>query len=344
MIDFGYKQGKANIALKIDSDYIWDASVIEAEGKYWLFCSHWPFSRGFNWNWCCVSRIFLAVSETPEGPYRFVKDIFVPRDKHYFDGRNTHNTCIKYHKGKFYLYYMGTTYDFPVPEDSLSVPEQTVYDVWNSKRIGLAISDKIDGEYVRRDTPLLEPRPYPKWDSAITTNPSVIIKENGETLMLYKSAIYEKVGRTAPLKIGVAIAPTPEGPFVRYTENPILDFKDAEYSFEDPCLWYDEKRKKYCAIMKDCIGNVTGQYGDLFYAESDDCKDFALADNPTVISRDVEWTDGHKSKQSNLERPCVLFNKDGEPTHIFCASGDGKQPWAFEGPTYVVCIKLEKKN
>ena len=38
----------------------------------------------------------------------------------------------------------------------------------------------------------------------------------------------------------------------------------------------------------------------------------------------------------------VLFDENGKPTHIFCASGEGA-PYSFKGTTYIVCVKLEKK-
>jgi hypothetical protein len=48
--------------------------------------------------------------------------------------------------------------------------------------------------------------------------------------------------------------------------------------------------------------------------------------------------------QGNLERPCVLFDENGEPTHIFCASGGfSDAPYAFKDRTRVVCLKLEKQ-
>ena len=38
----------------------------------------------------------------------------------------------------------------------------------------------------------------------------------------------------------------------------------------------------------------------------------------------------------------VLIDENGEPTHIFCATGDGGK-YRFEGRTYIVCMKLEKE-
>ncbi len=339
--DFGYKAGQANIALQLDGYYVWDCSVIKSGGKYHMFSSRWKKEYGFGWNWVFNSEIIHSVSDTPEGPYQFQNVVLPRRGRQYFDGMNTHNTCIKEYNGKFYLYYMGTTYggDIPTGEHSYAYAEET----WNRKRIGLAVADDINGEFVRRDQPLLEPRDCSYWDCTITTNPSVAIMPDGKTYMIYKSR--SAIGK--PLKLGIAVAEKPDGEFKRLSDQPILDFDDENMHIEDPFLWYDEKKKKFCLITKDDVKNgaygVTGEWGSGFYAESDDCKDFVIGDDPKVYSRTVEWADGSVTTQGNLERPCVLFDEDGTPTHIFCASGAGTAPYSFEGGTYVVCIKLENK-
>lgn len=122
-----------------------------------------------------------------------------------------------------------------------------------------------------------------------------------------------------------SVLDTPEGPITRLTEGPILQFADENLHVEDPFLWYDAPRKKFCLIAKDDCKNgssgITGEWGGGFYAESDDCIHFELAEDPKVYSRTVNWKDGHISKQGNLERPCLLFDENGIPTHVFCASG-----------------------
>ena len=340
--NFGYKAGKANIALQMDDYYVWDCSVIKADGKYHMFSSRWKKEYGFGWNWVFNSEIIHSVSDTPEGPYQFQNVVLPRRGRQYFDGMNTHNTCIKEYNGKFYLYYMGTSYGADVPETE-DVLSYLCVETWNRKRIGLAIADDINGEFIRRDTPLLEPRDCSYWDCTVTTNPSVAIMPDGKTYMIYKSrSAYGK-----PLKLGIAVADKPDGEFTRLSDQPILDFDSEDIHMEDPCLWYDEKKKKFCLIAKDDVKNgaygVTGEWGSGFYAESDDAQDFTIGDDAKVYSRTVEWTDGRVTTQGNLERPSVLFDENGEPTHIFCASGGGTLPYNFEGSTYVVCIKLEKK-
>ena len=342
--DFGYKAGKAVKALELDGYYVWDCSVIKANGQYHMFSSRWKEEYGFGWNWVFNSEIIHSVSDTPEGPYRFQNVVLPRRGRQYFDGMNTHNTCIKEYDGKFYLYYMGTTYGGEIPEGQ-EIPFFLEYtnETWNKKRIGLAIADDINGEFVRRDTPILEPRDCSFWDCTVTTNPSVAILPDGKTYMIYKS----RCAYARPLKLGIAVADKPDGEFKRLSDDPILDFKDEDKHIEDPFIWYDAKKEKFCLITKDDVKNggfgVTGEWGAGFYAESDDCMDFTIGDDPKVYSRKITWEDGRETVQCNLERPSLLFDENGEPTHIFCASGTGKNPYAFEGKTYIVCIKLEKK-
>ena len=341
--DFGYKAGKANIALRLDDYYVWDCSVIKSGGKYHMFSSRWKKEYGFGWNWLFNSEIIHSVADKPEGPYHFQNVALPRRGREYFDGMSTHNTCIKEYNGKFYLYYMGTTYGGDIPTSINDVSQVYGEETWNRKRIGVAVADDINGEFVRRDTPLLEPRDCRYWDCTITTNPSVAIMPNGKTYMIYKSR--SAVGK--PLKLVIAVADKPDGDFKRLSDKPILDFADSNMHIEDPFIWYDAQKKKFCLITKDDVKNgaygVTGEWGSGFYAESDDCMDFAIGGDPKVYSRTIEWTDGKTTTQGNLERPSVLFDENGEPTHIFCASGFAENPYDFTDITFVVCMKLEKK-
>jgi hypothetical protein len=341
--NFGYKAGKANIALKLDGYYVWDSSVIKSGGKYHMFSSRWKKEYGFGWNWLFNSEIIHSVSDTPEGPYRFQNVALPRRGREYFDGMSTHNTCIKEYNEKFYLYYMGTTYGGDIPTSANDISSEYGLETWNRKRIGVAVADDINGEFIRRDTPLLEPRTCDYWDCTITTNPSVAIMPDGKTYMIYKSR--SAVGK--PLKLGIAVADKPDGVFKRLSDKPILDFADENMHIEDPFIWYDEGKKKFCLITKDDVKNgaygITGEWGSGFYAESDDCMDFTIGDEPKVYSRTIEWTDGRVTTQGNLERPSVLFDENGKSTHIFCASGFGQQPYDFTDVTFIVCMKLEKK-
>ena len=339
---FGYKTGKAVKALEIEGYYVWDCSVIEADGKYHMFSSRWKKELGFGWNWLFNSEIIHSVAVKPQGPYEFQNVVFPRRGRQYFDGMNTHNTCIKCFNDRFYLYYMGCTYGIEIPH-SEDVPYGDALEVWNKKRIGLGVSEDINGVFLRRDTPLLEPRNCSFWDCTATTNPTVAILPNGKTYMIYKS----RSGNGRPLKLGVAVADSPDGEFKRICDTPIFNFKDQNIHIEDPFLWYDKERKKFCVIAKDDTKNgafgITGEWGSGFYAESDDCIHFEIAKNPKAYSRNINWADGRNTIAANLERPSLLFDKNGVPTHLFCASGNGNEPYQFKDGTFIICIELKKK-
>ena len=341
--DFEYKVGPAVKAMEMRDYFVWDCSVIKAsDGKYHMFSSRWPKEYGFGWNWLFNSEIIHCVSNTPEGPYKFRNVVLKRRGRQCFDGMNTHNPCIKEYQGKYYLYYMGNTYGGEIPQNTQIAPNYAT-ETWNRKRIGIAVADDINGEFVRRDKPLLEPRDCSYWDCTITTNPSVTILPDGRTYMIYKSL--RSTGK--PLQLGIAVADTPDGEFRRLSDNPILEFKNDDYHVEDPFLWYDERRKKFCLVAKDDVKNgslgITGEWGSGFYAESDDCMDFEIPEHPTLYTRTVTWKDGRQTLQGNLERPSILFDEEGNPTHLFCASGNGNTPYFFDDNTFIVCMKLEKK-
>ena len=339
--DFPYITGLASVALDMEGYYVWDSAVIKASGKYHMFCSRWKQELGFGCNWVFNSEIVHCISDSPEGPYVFKNSVLPRRGRSFFDGMNTHNTCIRHHNGKFYLYYMGTTYGGDIPNGN-GVSAERYLETWNRKRIGLAVAENIDGEFTRFDFPLLEPRDCSHWDCTITTNPSVVIKPNGKTYLIYKS----RSSCHSPLQLGVAAADSPDGKFERLCDKPILNFEDPDIHIEDPFVWFDSGRNKFCLIAKDDLKNgsdgITGEWGAGFYAESDDCINFEVAPNPKVYSRNIRWKNGEECVLGNLERPSLLTDENGKPTHIFCAAGKGR-PYDFSERTFVVCMELNEK-
>ena len=319
--------------------FIWCGSVVQGEdGRYHMFASRWPKALGFRAQWLFNSQIVRAVSPVPEGPYQFEEVVLERRERHYFDAMNHHNPQIRYWNGKYYLYYMGTTYGGPVPQQGSSISEGRFTEVWNNKRIGLAVSDSVYGPWRRMDTPLLEPRKPGNWDCTATTNPTVAILPGGTTYMVYKSREYS----AATLKLGVAVAPSPEGPFERLQDEPILQFEAPDMYVEDPFLWYTPDGTFHLLIKDDPKNGscgLTGEWGAGVYATSKDCRNWTMGPNPKAYSRTVLWNDGSRTLQCNLERPFLLFH-DGKPTHLFLATGKGSKPYEFEH-TWNMVIPLQ---
>jgi len=238
-----------------------------------------------------------------------------------------------YWNGTYYLYYMGTTYGGPIPEPGEIISQERMIEVWNNKRIGLATSKSVYGPWKRAEVPLLEPRRPGHWDCTITSNPSVAIMPDGTTYLIYKSREYAM----STLQLGVAKAPTPEGPFARLTYDPIFKFQNSDFHVEDPFLWYSDGL--FHILIKDDFknncGGITGEWGAGIYATSQDCINWDIHYDPKAYSRKVLWDDGTTTLQCNLERPNLLF-QEGKSTHLFLATGDGPNPYNFSNSWNIV--------
>ncbi|MDR1190820.1 MAG: glycoside hydrolase family protein [Verrucomicrobiales bacterium] len=315
--------------------WIWCGSAIKGEdGRYHLFASRWPRTLTFSGHWITNSEIVRAVSDTPAGPYSFADVVLPWRHRRYFDGLMTHNPNIQKFDGKYYLFYIGATYDFDIPtperqihEGKYSEHRELYRRAWGNKRIGLAVSDSVGGPWRRPDRPLLDTRPG-HWDALITSNPSAAVRDDGFTVLIYKS----RRDWAAPFQLGIATAPHPAGPYTRAGAGPIFPF-----DVEDPFIWWEDGR--YHVIMKDFKGALCGEPDGGAYAWSADGRHWQLPADARAYSRTIRWQDGTATTHGNFERPNLLL-QDGHPTHLFAAVSDDERPhWQSSG-THNVCIPL----
>lgn len=100
------------------------------------------------------------------------------------------------------------------------IPGERGQEVWNRKRIGLAVADSIEGPFIRQDQPLLEPRDCSHWDCTITTNPSVVILPDGKTDYESKFRLPEKIRTVCWLDNGANVAFCQDGQDVALQTEP----------------------------------------------------------------------------------------------------------------------------
>ncbi|MCG6187587.1 glycoside hydrolase family protein [Maribellus maritimus] len=228
----------------------------------------------------------------------------------------THNPNIQYHDGKYILYYIGVTYNFDQPSDS--VPTRAMYEeAWNHKRIGIATSDSPLGPWERMDNPIISPRPG-QWDGAITSNPAPVIHKDGSVLLVYKSAPvpYPERNQNREMRFGVAVADHYLGEYKRHGENNQIKITPIDTDVEDPYVWYDGFR--YVMLAKCMNESITGEDGAGFVASSKDGINWQIPDSPKAYSRYITYTDGDFETMKKLERPQILM-ENGIPTHVFFA-------------------------
>ncbi|NLI64230.1 MAG: hypothetical protein GX367_05795 [Bacteroidales bacterium] len=306
--------------------WIWGSSIIKGEdGLYHMFADRWPKELGFN-SWITASEVVHAIAKNPQGPYEFVNIALPKRKSSFFDGLVTHNPRIIKYKNTYYLYYFGTTYNFPTPSANEAWQDDYFEKAWMNKRIGIAWSKNINGPWNRLDKPILEPRPQ-KWDATITTNPSPVIDPlTKRILMVYKSSSFSSA---PPLMLGITEAKKPLGKYKRLTDEPIFRFDNhtKDNDVEDPFVWHNGEY--FELIMKDRFGHICGEDGAGLHATSQDAIQWHLSNPVKAYSRTVQWNDGTQTIQANLERPFLLI-EEGKPTHLFLATGEGESPWNFK--------------
>ena len=302
--------------------WIWGSSVIKGDdGKYHMFVSRFPKSLPFHPGWMVASDIVHAVANTPEGPYQF-SDVALPaRGAQYWDGRSTHNPRILKHKGKYYLIYMGSTHPFPDPTyDEMTLSSKWCIVARSNKRVGLAVANSPYGPWKRSDEPIMKPKTNTFY-SYFTSNPSPVIQEDGSVMMIFKGRAHTENGKYSDMALGIAYAPSIEGPYkVLNNDQPIFQV-DGQGEAEDPFLWKD--KSGYHAIFKDHVAKYTGERGGGVMAHSADGIHWQVDKAPKAYSRTVEWEDGKVEMQGQLERPFILFDEHGNMTHVFFATMNG---------------------
>jgi len=122
--------------------------------------------------------------------------------------------------------------------------------------------------------------------------------------------------------------------------------------FEDPCIWYDKKRKRFYAAVKYYSNSkkLVPQFGALALITSEDGLHWQAAEHPLISLRELKWSSGKKVEPSHLERPFVVTDKTGQPSALFAAasvnepSGGDILHVSPQNNTFMVCFLLVKTN
>ncbi len=280
------------------------------EGKVHVFFSRWKAEKKMS-GWINGSEIVHAVANSPEEPFTVLETVLQPRPG-YFDATTCHNPLIKKVDGKYLLFYMGNSNGKT-----------------NTKRIGLVTADSLYGPWKRQDEPLLLPGSEGAWDDHCSTNPAFIKHPNGQYWLYYKSwNTKEYETSTHPLirgnrKYGLAIAEQPEGPYIKYSGNPVIDFsgKGDNRQFEDAYVWME--KGKFNMIARD-MGFYNHENGILMQS-----KNGLKWRDPKIAYYGVDKyiqqppAPAHLKKYGRFERPQILL-VNNKPAYLFTTSQGGK--------------------
>jgi hypothetical protein len=197
----------------------------------------------------------------------------------------------------------------------------------DTKRIGLALADSLDGPWTRPDAPLLLPGPTGAWDDHCTTNPSLVQHPNGQYWLYYKSWNTAEYDAGQPpvrgnRKYGLAIADRLEGPYRKSSANPIIDFssRGENRQLEDAFFWHEADRFRVVSRDMGIFGHNVG-----LYMESTDGLKWS---EPTIafkpVASYVEQPPAPKglTKYGRFERPQMLM-RNGKPAYMFTTTQGG---------------------
>ena len=305
-ISFHERIEYAGIAARDPESNIWGCSPVKGDdGKYHLFGAR--FGRPFRRTWRYESHIVHFVSDTPQGPFKFIDVVYRGERKqrgqwNYF---GIHNPCIKKVDGKYVLLFIGNS-----GAGNSSRPA--------NQSIGMMTADSVNGPW-SEPKQILKPSPDPgHWTYQAGTgvcNPA-FVKFQGKYYLYFKAA--SKDG----MRYGVAIADKLEGPYIAQDE-PATDNK-ALIEDGTAFVW----NGKVYLLTTDNHGNIIKGGGVLW--ESSDGLRFG---SPTLaytyltdyLSKDEfnitysAYAEKARVGRGGLARPQILV-EEGRPAWLYAPS------------------------
>ena len=338
--------------------YLWCSAVIKGEdGKFHMLYSRWPHGKraldddsmnyifdGFR-GWNKYSEIAYAVSDKVNGPYKYVKTILRGNgDKDRWDRFTMHNPQVRKFGGYYYLYYISNSFDSSLFRNSNYSREWRHWLEYNAtQKIGVikfkSFNDLVKGKYSKPALPLMQPDGVHTFE--VTTNPTVTYGPDKKYYMLFKS----RKPNVGNMTFWMAISDKPDGDFKLAGEV----FTNADMACEDPCMWYDQERKRFYAAVKYYSNSkkLVPQFGALALITSEDGLHWHAANHPLISLRELRMKDGKTISLSHLERPFVVTDNEGQPLALFAAAsinepvGKESDKVSFENNTFNVCFVLK---
>ena len=319
--------------LEIEGYHVWCCSPIYGpDGRVYVFYSRWKNEYKFS-GWVSACEVAHAVADSPEGPYQDLGVVLKGRGGDAWDSWAIHNPTIQKVGDRYALFYMGSDgSSLDIEQSDLPSLSDEAYEEYYTalvykKRIGLALANSLDGPWERvGNEPILNVGKSDEWDDAVVSNPSLLQHPNGEYWLYYKGWDWDTGRRfNGNRKYGLAIAKDIAGPYIKQSVNPIVDFSNIgeRVQCEDAYTWYENGTEfPFKMILRD-MGFFNHEYG--LFLESSDGLDWK---NPQVAYKDApsyfdESLPGLE-RQGRFERPQLLIDSEGRPTHLFCAYQGGK--------------------
>ncbi len=326
---FSFGDIPVNAGFRQEGYWVWCGSVVEEPGKgFHMYASRWPQTYPMFEGYIFHSEIVRASSPVLEGPYTFQERIIPGIAAPAWCARMAHNPTVLKYGDRYLLDFIGSTYEGDAPSPGqIGESKDFMRSVYNRIRIGLAVADSPAGPWKVLDAPVLESRPG-CWDELVVTNPAPCLHPDGRIFLYYRSNTQQG------LRIGLATADRPEGPYRRIQEGPVLE----GFHVEDPFAWHDGTL--FHMLVKDLSGSITGELIAGAHFLSADGVNWQPAPVAKGYSRTVRLAGGEERHLGCLERPQLFFDAAGTARCLFAAAGDGEGSFRKAHNTWNMAIPI----
>ncbi|GIZ09682.1 family 43 glycosylhydrolase [Flavobacterium sp. UMI-01] len=182
------------------------SDVIKVNDLYYVWYSKGPLKTGYD------ATVWYATS--PDGHEWTERGMALAKGKQgSWEAGSVFTPNIMLAEGKYWLFYTGTS-------------KNHGKGFYGDSKIGLAVSDSPNGPWERLPTnPILTNSTNPEDFDSHLIDDACLIARNNQYWLYYKG---RKVGESPhQTKMGVAIAEKPEGPYVKYKGNPVIQGNHA---------------------------------------------------------------------------------------------------------------------
>lgn len=301
--------------LQEDDYHIWcNAPILDDAGKVHLFVSRWPVKDTFGRGWHTTCEIAHYRADRPEGPYSYVRTVLKG------DGREgswrkdgTHNvTVVRLPDKRYAMLFIANSQG-----EKSGKSGKTAMDFPANQKIGLMLAQSPDGPWTLagKDGLILDiPEDPDVWshDTRVgVNNPTLLPMPDGRFFLYYKAMKPRDVRR-----MGLAIADKVEGPY-RFEKRPLTENKGT---IEDGFAFH--LNSEPVLLVTDCHGE--GEGGGMIYRSKDgihfDQKECRAYEPLTAYYK--AWQNPvHPWAKWAFQRPALLLDKHGFPTHLFAPCG-----------------------
>ena len=263
----------------MDGFHVWGGSVIKHKDRYHLLAARWKTHLGFPEGYIKGAETVHAVSDSPLGPFRFTNSVLSIRQRGKWDSQMSCDPKIiriRDLRGDLFLLYYTGA---PCADES-------------RRRISAASARSPEGPWKRPDEPIEL--------GGECFAPAPLQDRDGSILL----AFCLPGGR-----IGIARAKRWDGEYETLSAD-ILPGKPAA----DPFIFIHDGR--YCMIVRDAEGRITGKAGHGGMLISDDAVRWKPAAYPRAYDNTLMYSDMSVTEAETRALPFIL-TENGEPKTLY---------------------------